>query len=84
MNTNQLTYIPDGKVCSKKIIIDTDGNKITQIEIVGGCHGNSQGISRLMEGMDIHDVIDRLEGVKCGGKQTSCPDQIAKALKTLL
>ena len=67
--------------CSSKIILDVDDNKLTHVEYVGGCNGNLQGISRLVQGMDIDEVISRLGGIRCGMKQTSCPDQLATALQ---
>lgn len=67
--------------CSSKIILDVDDNKLTHVEYVGGCNGNLQGISRLVQGMDIDEVIGRLGGIRCGMKQTSCPDQLAHALQ---
>ena len=57
---------------------------IQSVQIIGGCDGNLQGISRLIEGMKVEDAIARMEGIRCGGKPTSCPDQIAKALRTAL
>jgi uncharacterized protein (TIGR03905 family) len=83
MSKKQYTYIPDKKVCSNKIIIDTEGDTISHIEITGGCHGNSQGIASLLKDMPIAEAIKRLEGITCGKKDTSCPDQIAQALKEL-
>lgn len=79
-----LTYLPTG-VCSKKYEIDYDDetNKIVSISILGGCNGNLKGISSLLEGQDIDWVISRLEGTKCGMRDTSCPDQISKALKSI-
>ena len=76
-----IEYIPSG-VCSRKFNIEVEDNKIVSLEVIGGCHGNLQGISALLKGMDIDEAISRLEGIKCGYKPTSCPDQIAKALKT--
>lgn len=67
--------------CSSKIILDVDDNKLTHVEYIGGCNGNLQGISRLVQGMDIDEVISRLGGIRCGMKQTSCPDQLATALQ---
>ena len=67
--------------CSSKIILDVDDNKLTHVEYIGGCNGNLQGISRLVQGMDIDEVISRLGGIRCGMKQTSCPDQLANALQ---
>jgi uncharacterized protein (TIGR03905 family) len=77
-----LTYKPTG-VCSRQFEIDYEDNKVVSLKVIGGCNGNLQGISSLVKGMDIDEVIERLEGIKCGPKATSCPDQIAQALKTL-
>ena len=63
------------------ISFDVEDNKVTNVQFFGGCNGNLKGIGALVEGMDIDDVIARIEGVKCGMKQTSCPDQLAQALK---
>lgn len=72
-------------VCSQEISFDVDeNNKVHDVFFLGGCHGNTQGVSRLVEGMDIHEVISRLEGVNCRGRGTSCPDQLARALKSYL
>ena len=71
--------------CSSKIIFDVyeeDGVKrVKDVQFVGGCHGNTQGISKLVDGMRVDEVISRLQGIKCGFKPTSCPDQLANALK---
>ena len=67
--------------CSREINFEVVDNKITNVSFLGGCNGNLQGISKLVEGMDIDEVIARVEGIKCGARQTSCPDQLAKALK---
>lgn len=75
-------YKPSG-VCSREMIIELDGNKIKKLTIVGGCDGNTKGISKLVVGMNINDVIERLRGIQCGMKGTSCPDQLAKALLEL-
>ncbi|MDR0748146.1 MAG: TIGR03905 family TSCPD domain-containing protein [Tannerellaceae bacterium] len=83
MSKKQYTYIPDKKVCSSQIIICTEGDTISHIEITGGCHGNSQGIASLLKDMPVSEAIKRLEGIVCGKKGTSCPDQIARALKEL-
>ncbi|MBQ8931681.1 MAG: TIGR03905 family TSCPD domain-containing protein [Ruminiclostridium sp.] len=72
-------YIPRG-VCSRKMILDIEDNKLMNLEVYGGCNGNLKGISSLVEGMDIDEIIERLDGITCGGKSTSCPDQLAKAL----
>ena len=73
-------YTPKG-VCSRKIEIDIENGIINKVRFVGGCNGNTQGISKLVEGMKAEDVISRLEGVNCNGRGTSCPDLLAKALK---
>lgn len=71
--------------CSRMIDIEVDDNNIVQSVVFhGGCNGNTQGISMLVKGMPVADVITRLEGVNCGGKGTSCPDQLAKALKEII
>ena len=72
-------------VCSRMIEIDIDEEKdvIRRVEFVGGCPGNLAGIGRLVAGMTPDEVIDRLSGVTCGGKPTSCPDQLATALKAI-
>ncbi len=75
-----MQYTPQG-VCSKLIQFDIEDNKIRNVGFVGGCNGNLQGISRLIEGMDVDEAISRIEGIHCGYKTTSCPDQLAKALK---
>lgn len=76
-------YTPDG-VCSREIIIDIDDEKdiINSVKIVGGCPGNTVGVSKLVEGRKIDDVIKLLKGIPCGIKGTSCPDQLAIALET--
>ena len=71
-------------VCSKAIEIELDGEIVKKVKFVGGCSGNTQGVARLVEGQNINDVIARLEGIRCGFKSTSCPDQLAKALKGAL
>ena len=63
--------------------ISYENGKIVDFEVVGGCNGNLKGLSALLKGMDINEVITRLNGIKCGFKNTSCPDQIAQALKTI-
>ena len=74
------TYRTKG-TCSQEILFDVDGKTVKNIEFIGGCNGNLQGISKLVEGMDIDSVIERLDGIHCGMKETSCPDQLANALK---
>lgn len=79
-----MDYIPHG-VCSRAIHAEVDANGIIHnVQFVGGCSGNTQGVARLVEGMEIHDAISRMEGIKCGYKSTSCPDQLAQALKQML
>ena len=74
------TYRPQG-VCSQLLEVEVEDGKIRRVEVVGGCSGNLQGISRLVVGMDVEEAISRMEGIRCGYKPTSCPDQLAKALK---
>ncbi len=76
----QYTYTPKG-VCSQKMIIDVDGDIIKSVKIIGGCAGNTVGVSRLIQGMNIDEAIKRLKGIPCGFKSTSCPDQLSKALE---
>lgn len=71
-------------VCSSQISFDIADGKVKNVAFVGGCHGNLQGISKLIEGMDATEAIGRLEGIRCGFKNTSCPDQLAKALKAAI
>ena len=73
-------YRPRG-VCSQKIMVDLDGETIREVRFVGGCSGNTQGVSALVKGMNVHEAIARLEGIKCGPRPTSCPDQLSKALR---
>lgn len=67
--------------CSQQILFEIEDNKLTNVQYIGGCNGNLKGIAALVEGMDVDEVIVRLEGTKCGMKDTSCPDQLARALK---
>ena len=76
----QYTYKTKG-TCSQMIIFDVEDNKVSNVQFIGGCNGNLKGIASLVEGMDIDDVISRVEGTTCGLKKTSCPDQLAQALK---
>lgn len=73
-------YRPSG-VCSQEIILNVEGDIVKDIKVIGGCNGNLKGISCLAKGMKIDEVIEKLRGIKCGIKQTSCPDQISKALE---
>lgn len=68
-------------VCSREIQFDVVDNKLTNVQFVGGCSGNTQGVARLVEGMDVDEVIERISGINCGFRPTSCPDQLARALK---
>ncbi len=76
-------YIPRG-VCSRKMVFEIEDGVIKSLEVIGGCNGNLKGISSLVTGMKPEDVIARLEGITCGSKPTSCPAQIAEALKKYL
>ena len=67
--------------CSQMISFDLDGTKVRNVQFLGGCNGNLKGIGKLVEGMEIDEVIARVEGIRCGMKSTSCPDQLAQALK---
>ena len=69
--------------CSRSIIFDVENGKVQNVQFIGGCNGNLKGIGDLVEGMDINDVIARVEGITCGMKSTSCPDQLAQALKSV-
>ena len=79
----QYEYKTNG-VCSRTIFFEVEDNKVKNVQFVGGCNGNLKGIAALVEGMDIDDVIARVEGTTCGMKSTSCPDQLAQALKAYL
>jgi uncharacterized protein (TIGR03905 family) len=77
------SYIPSG-VCSKRFDIVIEDGIIQELSVIGGCNGNLKGISALVKGQKVEDVIDRLSGIQCGPRTTSCPDQIARALKEAL
>ena len=77
------TYKTKG-VCSSKIDFEVEDGKVKNVNFTGGCNGNLKGIGKLVEGMDVEDVIERLEGLTCGFKNTSCPAQLANALKEIL
>ncbi len=77
------TYTTKG-TCSKQISFELNDGVISNVSFVGGCNGNLQGVSRLVEGQRAEDVIGRLEGIRCGMKPTSCPDQLSKALREAL
>lgn len=76
-------YMPKG-VCSYQIDLELDGDVIKAVAFTGGCNGNLQGVSRLVEGMTVENAVSRLQGIHCGSKATSCPDQLAQALKAAL
>jgi uncharacterized protein (TIGR03905 family) len=72
-----------GYVCSVRIDIETEGDVIRRVRYTGGCHGNTQGVAALCAGMKVEEAIARLEGIDCKGRGTSCPDQLARALKQM-
>lgn len=77
-----MIYKPTG-VCSQMIDIEVDQDTIQSVTFLGGCNGNLQGIAALVQGMKVQDAIDKLRGIQCGNKSTSCPDQLAKALESM-
>ena len=77
---DHITYTTSG-TCSRKIDIEIEDGIVTDVKFLGGCSGNTQGVAGLVRGMKIDDIINRLEGIRCGAKATSCPDQLARALK---
>ena len=77
-----MQYKPKG-VCSSSIDIEVDGDTIKSVSFTGGCNGNLQGISALVAGMKVEDAIQKLKGIRCGFKNTSCPDQLATALEQI-
>ena len=78
-----INYTPKG-VCANHFTIDVENGVIQSVKLDGGCPGNTVGVSRLLKGMKVEDAIARLEGIRCRVKPTSCPDQVAQALKTVL
>ena len=76
----QYEYTTKG-TCSRQIIFEIEDGKVKNVQYIGGCNGNLKGIGKLVEGMEVAEVIARLEGTTCGMKNTSCPDQLAQALK---
>ena len=66
--------------CASKILLDVEDGIVRSVRFIGGCNGNTQGVAKLVEGMPVDEVISRLKGIRCGMKQTSCPDQLAEAL----
>ena len=79
----KISYIPRG-VCSRKIDIEIEDGIIKSVKYSGGCAGNTQGVAALVAGMSVEEAIERLSGIRCGFKPTSCPDQLATALKEFL
>ena len=79
----KISYIPRG-VCSRRIDIEIEDDVITSVKYSGGCAGNTQGVAALIAGMKVEEAIERLSGIRCGFKPTSCPDQLATALKEYL
>lgn len=77
------SFLTSAAVCSERIDIELEGEVIRRVQFTSGCHGNTQGVAALCEGMKKDEVIARLEGIDCGGRGTSCPDQLARALKQL-
>lgn len=73
-------FTPKG-VCSRKMTVEIEGDTVKSLSVLGGCNGNLKGISSLVKGMKIDEIIERLDGIDCGGKGTSCPAQLAVALK---
>ena len=73
------TYVPKG-VCSSRIDLELEGDTIQSVSFTGGCNGNLQGICRLVKGMKAQEAVDKLQGIQCGWKPTSCPDQLSRAL----
>lgn len=78
-----MKYIPKG-VCSREMDFEVTDGKIRSLKVIGGCSGNLQGLAALVEGMSVEEAIKRLKGIRCGLKQTSCPDQLSKALEKYL
>ena len=78
-----VNYTPKG-VCSRAMTVSAEDGIITDAKVIGGCSGNLQGICKLIKGMKVEDAIERLSGIDCGGKRTSCPDQLSIAMRKLL
>lgn len=76
----KITYTPTGGVCSRQIDIEIEGGIVHKVTFTGGCNGNAQGVARLVAGMTTAQVVERLHGINCKGKGTSCPDQLALAI----
>ena len=80
---NKKIVYPTSGVCSQAIAIELEGDVVKSVQFMGGCQGNTQGISMIVRGMKADEVIARLEGIRCGSKSTSCPDQLACALRLM-
>lgn len=78
-----MVYMTQG-VCARQIHVEVENKIITEVEFLGGCSGNTQGIAALVKGMPVEEAIGRLKGIRCGGRPSSCPDQLAKALESYL
>lgn len=78
-----IQYTPRG-VCSRSFHIEVEDGVIRSVQVVGGCDGNLKGLSSLLAGMKVEEAVQRMEGIRCGGKPTSCPDQLAQALKSAM
>ena len=78
----KVSYTPRG-VCSRQMTVEAEDGIITNVQVLGGCDGNLKGLMSLLKGMSVEQAISRLEGIRCGMKATSCPDQLAQALRTL-
>lgn len=76
-------YIPSNRVCSQEMIIEVEDDTVKKVTIIGGCAGNTLGVANLIQGMNIDEAINRLKGIQCGIKGTSCPDQLAIALEEI-
>ena len=79
----RIEYTPRG-VCSRKMTVEVEDGVVRGVRVEGGCSGNLQGISRLVEGMPVEEAIRRMRGIRCGAKSTSCPDQLSRALEQCL
>lgn len=79
----KVIFMPQG-VCSRCIEVCGENGVLTRVNFMGGCHGNLQGIAKLVQGMRYEDVVQRLQGIECGNKPTSCPDQLARAVQELM
>lgn len=80
--TRNITAMTSG-VCSQMIMVSLKGDTVLNVQYLGGCHGNTQGISQLCRGMKAQDIRERLQGIRCGSKSTSCPDQLAQILEII-